>query len=268
MRERLQKIIARGGLASRRHAETLILTGEVRVNGQVITQLGAKADPAADVIEVSGRRLRLPVEHLYLLLNKPRGYVSTAADPKGRRTVFHLLKGIRQRVFTVGRLPYDVEGLLLLTSDGAWADALLRGRLPQTYWFKIKGALSEAECERLGRMAGRQQPEPQPVRRVKAGPNPWYEVTLVEPRGDWFRTALFRLGHPVEKVRRVALGSLRDPALAPGHFRPLTDKEVERLRREACPAGKTAFAPAAGKARPRQVGLPPPARRAGKRQAS
>ncbi len=228
MPERLQKLIARAGIASRRQAELLIQAGEVRVNGEVVTTLGAKADPTHDRIQVGGRLLRFPERPIYLLLNKPRGVVTTGADPEGRRTVFHLLKGIRQRVFSVGRLPFEVEGLLLLTSDGQLADAVLRGRLPQTYWFKVKGTLAPAALARVERQAGR-------AKLVKAGPNPWYEVALTEPRGDRLRTALFRLGHPVEKLKRVALGSLRDPALKPGEFRELTEKEVQRLRREAQP---------------------------------
>ena len=239
MRERLQKLLARAGIASRRTAENLILAGAVRLNGEVVTRLGTKADPAQDRIEVEGRLLRFPARNVYLLLNKPRGTVCTAADPQGRPTVFHLLKGIRQRVFTVGRLAYDVEGLLLLTSDGAWADALQRGHLQQTYWLKVKGELSAAGSARLEEIAGRRGAGPVRCRLVKKGANPWYEVTLMEPRDDWLRTALFRLGHPVEKVRRVALGSLRVPGLTPGRFRELTDSEVERLRQEAGQAAST-----------------------------
>lgn len=233
MRERLQKLLARAGIASRRTAENLIRAGAVRLNGKVVTQLGTKADPAQDRIEVEGRLLRFPVRDVYLLLYKPRGIVCTAADPQGRPTVLHLLKSIRQRVFTVGRLGFDVEGLLLLTSDGAWADALQRGQLPQTYWLKIKGELSASESARLAEVAGRRGAGALRLRLVKPAANPWYEVTLVEPRADWLRTALFRLGHPVEKVKRVAIGPLRAPGLGPGRFRELTESEVERLRQEA-----------------------------------
>ena len=232
MPERLQKLIARAGIASRRQAELLIQAGEVRVNGQVVKTLGTKADPARDRIQVGGRLLRFPERPLYLLLHKPRGVVTTATDPQGRHTVFHLLRGLQQRVFSVGRLPYDAEGLLVLTSDGEFADALLRGRLPQTYWLKVKGALEPEVLARLVRQAG-------PAKPVKPGPNPWYEVTLTEPRGDRLRTALFRSGHPVEKLKRVALGSLRETKLKPGEFRELTEKEVQRLRREARPASET-----------------------------
>lgn len=233
MPERLQKLLARAGVASRRAAENLIRAGAVRVNGRLVTVLGTKADPELDRIEVEGRRLTFPDRHVYLLLNKPRGTVSTTADPQGRPTVFGGLKGIRQRVFAVGRLPFEAEGLLLVTSDGAFADTLLRGRLPQTYWLKVKGELKESESALLEKMAGRHQTEPLGLRLVKPGANPWYEVTVVEPREDWLRTAFFRLGHPVEKVKRVAVGRLRDPNLPSGRFRELAPDEVRRVLREA-----------------------------------
>lgn len=229
MPERLQKLIARAGLASRRTAENLIQSGAVRVNGRVVTRLGAKADPRRDRIEVEGRLLRFPQRDLYLVLNKPRGYVTTAADPKGRPTVLHLLRALRQRVVPIGRLPYEVEGLLLLTSDGAFADTVLRGRLRQTYWFKVKGQLSPEETARVEKLAGSRQSADFRLRLIKPGANPWYEVNLVEPRDDRLRNALFRLGHPVEKIKRIAMGPLRLSSLALGEFRELSNEEVERL---------------------------------------
>jgi len=147
--ERLQKIIARAGLASRRRAEDLIRAGAVRVNGRVVTTLGTKADPACDRIEVGGQRLRLSARLLYYLLHKPRGTVCTASDPQGRRTVFHLLRRAPARVFSVGRLPYEAEGLLLLTNDGEFSDTLLRARLPQRYWLKVKSPLTAEESARV-----------------------------------------------------------------------------------------------------------------------
>ena len=249
MPERLQKLIARAGIASRRQAELLIQSGAVRVNGEVVKTLGTKADPARDRIQVGSRLLRFPERPVYLLLHKPRATVTTATDPQRRRTVFHFLPGIRERVFSVGRLPYEVEGLLILTSDGEFADALLRGRLPQTYWFKVKGALEPEVLARLERQAGRarlRQGFGGQAKAVKPGANPWYEVTLTEPRGDRLRTALFRSGHPVEKLRRVALGSLRDTRLRPGEVRELTEKEVQRLRREARPVPQSGTARRAG----------------------
>jgi 23S rRNA pseudouridine2605 synthase len=236
MPERLQKLIARAGVASRRMAEKLIQAGAVRVNGEVVTTLGTRADPGQDRIEVEGRVLRFPAQDTYLLLNKPRGYVTTAADPEGRPTVFHLLRKGAPRVFAVGRLAYDAEGLLLLTNDGAFADTVLRGRLPQTYWLKVKGKLTPEEIGQVEAKASRRSRSRVSFRLVRPGANPWYEATAQEPRDDWLRTLFFRLGHPVEKVRRVAIGSLRDTDLATGRFRPLTEKEVSRLRREAAGA--------------------------------
>jgi len=233
MPERLQKLIARAGLASRRTAEKLILSGRVRVNGRVITALGTKADPEVDRIEVDGKPLRFPQTQLYLMLNKPRGYVTTAADPKGRRTIYTLLKAVRQRVVPIGRLPYDAEGLLLLTSDGEFADAILRSRLPQTFWLKVKGTLTEEEQTKLVRAATRHGEITFLWKCVKVGANPWYETRLANPRDDWLRDWLFRLGHPVEKLKRVALGSLSVFDLPLGAFRLLTTVECRRLLQEA-----------------------------------
>ena len=240
MPERLQKLIAQAGVASRRTAEKLIQAGVVRVNGEVVTTLGTRADPARDRIEVQGRALLFPARDTYLLLNKPRGYVTTAADPEGRRTVFHLLRKVTTRVFAVGRLAYDAEGLLLLTNDGAFADTVLRGRLPQTYWLKVKGKLTPEEIGQVEAKASRRSRRRVGFRLMRPGANPWYEATAKEPREDWLRTLFFRLGHPVEKVRRVAIGSLCDTGLLTGQFRHLTGKEVSRLRREA--AGATSSA--------------------------
>jgi 23S rRNA pseudouridine2605 synthase len=232
MPERLQKLIARAGIASRRTAEKLIEAGAVRVNGRVVSELGAKADPERDRIEVEGRLLRFPKRDSYLVLNKPRGTVTTASDPEGRPTIFQRLRGLPQRMFPVGRLPYEVEGLLLLTSDGAFADAVLRGRLPQSYQLKLKGALTPAELATAREKAARRGPAGFELKLVKPGANPWYEAMLTEPRQDWLRTIFFRLGHPVEKVKRVGLGSLRLGGLRAGEFRELTNQEVERLRQE------------------------------------
>src|SRR5262249_34569241 len=147
MRERLQKIIARAGIASRRHAAQLILSGQVRVNGRVVTELGSKADPRRDHIEAAGRQVRSAEPKTYFMLHKPPQVVSTLADPEGRRTLRHFLSGVRERVFPVGRLDYAVSGLLLLTNDGELASRILKaaGRLPQTYWIKVKGRLAVEE---------------------------------------------------------------------------------------------------------------------------
>jgi 23S rRNA pseudouridine2605 synthase len=233
MQERLQKLIARAGVASRRAAEALIEARLVRVNGKVVTALGTKADPATDKITVEGRPLRFPQNHVYYLLNKKRGTVCTRQDPKRRPTIFASLKKVRERVFPVGRLPFEVDGLLLLTTDGDFADKVLRGKMSQTYSLKIKGLLGPNELDRLHQQAARRQREPLRWRLVRRGPNPWHEVTISDPKADWFRTLLFRLGHPVEKMTRTGLGSLRDAKLPVGGFRELTQAERARLLREA-----------------------------------
>jgi 23S rRNA pseudouridine2605 synthase len=231
--ERLQKLIARAGLASRRRAEDLIRAGAVRVNGRVVTALGTKADPACDRIEVGGQRLRLSAPALYYLLNKPRGTVCTAADPQGRRTIYHLLRRAPARLFSVGRLPFEAEGALLLTNDGGFAEMLVRARWPQRYWLKVKNPLTAEESARVVSLLRRRHRGAVRLQPIRSGANPWYEVSLNAPREDWLRTAFFRLGHPVEKIRRVAFGPLPLGKLAPGEYRTLTPGEVEQLRREA-----------------------------------
>lgn len=232
MAERLQKLIARAGIASRRTAEKLIQAGAVSVNGRVVKELGTKADPERDRVEVQGRLLRFPQRNLYILLHKPRGCVTTISDPEKRPTVFQLLRGLPQRVFPVGRLPFEVEGLLLATSDGDFADAVLRGHLPQTFSLKVKGSLTSEDLAVLQQKGARAGAGSFSLRLSKPGANPWYEVRLVEPRGDWLRTLFFRSGHPVERVRRVALGSLELEKLPVGQFRELTEREVARLKKE------------------------------------
>ena len=223
--ERLQKLIARAGIASRRNAEKLILAGEVTVNGKIVTELGSKADPERDSIKVSGRVLRFPEEKTYLLLNKPAGCVATMSDPEGRRTVRDLVRSVRGHVFPVGRLEYHSEGVLLLTNDGDLADRLMRGSVPQVYWLKVKGALSVAELQDLAAKMGAR------LRLVKPGPNPWYEASITEARRDALRNGLFRMGHPVERIRRVQLANLELGKLTPGEYRHLTDGEVAALVR-------------------------------------
>jgi pseudouridine synthase len=232
MEERLQKLIARAGIASRRHAEQLILAGEVAVNGRVVKELGSRADPERDTVRVSGRVLRFPEEKTYLILNKPAGCVATMNDPEGRRTLRDFLRGVRGAVFPVGRLDYNAEGLLLLTSDGDLANRILQhGRLPQTYWLKVKSPLTPAELQEVAAKAGAR------LRLSKRGPNPWYEATLTEARRDALRNTLFRLGHPVEKTKRIRLANLELGKLAPGEYRRLTPGEVAVLRRALEGAG-------------------------------
>ena len=236
--ERLQKIIAAAGIASRRKAEELISSGRVQVNGTVVTELGTKADPAADHIRVNGKLIRAAQRHQYLLLNKPKGFVTTVSDPENRPTVMDLIKGVKDRVYPVGRLDYASEGLLLLTNDGELANRLMKAasHVAKTYVVKVAGLPSEEAIAKL--RAGvsiatddgkRVRTGPAGVRIVKEAANPWYEITLIEGRNRQIRCMFEAVGHHVEKIKRVKYGPLTLD-VPPGEFRSLTLKEVERLK--------------------------------------
>jgi len=239
--ERLQKIIAAAGVASRRKAEELISSGRVQVNGQVVTELGSKADTETDHIRVNGKLLQGAQRHVYLLLNKPKGYVTTVSDPENRPTVMDLIRGVKGRVYPVGRLDYASEGLLLLTNDGDLAHRLMKAasHVPKTYVVKVAGTPTEEALAKL--RAGvsiatddgkRVRSGPAAVRVVKEAANPWYEITLIEGRNRQIRRMFEAVGHHVEKIKRVRYGPL-SLDVPPGEFRPLTGKEVERLK-SAC----------------------------------
>ncbi len=251
--ERLQKIIAAAGIASRRKAEDLITSGHVQVNGQVVTELGTKADIETDHVRVNGKLLHGAQHHIYLLLNKPKGYVTTMSDPEKRPTVMDLLHGIKGRVYPVGRLDYASEGLLLLTNDGDLAHRLMKAasHVPKTYVVKIAGTPNEDAIAKL--RAGvsiasddgkRVRTGPAGVRIVKQGANPWYEITLIEGRNRQIRRMFEAVGHHVEKIKRVRYGPLTLD-VPPGKYRRLTPKEVDRLK-SACgirlPSGKPSVA--------------------------
>lgn len=238
MSERLQKILAAAGVASRRKAEELISTGHVSVNGKVVTELGTKADPAHDTICVDGRPIRTGTRIIYLLLHKPKGYVTTTSDPEGRPTVMELLGNQPERLYPVGRLDYASEGLLLLTNDGALAQQLTKAasHVPKTYHVKVSGRPSEPSLQRLrggvtialddGR---RVKTAPAKIRLLEDAANPWFEVILIEGRNRQIRRMFHHVGHHVEKIKRVALGPLALD-VPPGTFRPLTEREVEQLK--------------------------------------
>jgi 23S rRNA pseudouridine2605 synthase len=239
--ERLQKIIAAAGIASRRKAEELISSGRVQVNGQVIIELGTKADPETDHIRVDGKLLHGAQRHVYLLLNKPKGYVTTMSDPEKRPTVMDLIRGVKGRVYPVGRLDYASEGLLLLTNDGELAHRLMKAasHVPKTYVVKVAGTPNEEAIAKL--RAGvsiatddgrRVRTGPASVRVAKEAANPWYEITLIEGRNRQIRCMFQAVGHHVEKIKRVRYGPL-SLDVPPGQFRPLTPKEVDRLK-SAC----------------------------------
>ena len=254
--ERLQKIIAAAGIASRRKAEELITSGLVSVNGQTVTELGSRADPERDRIKVNGQPLGGAERHVYLLLNKPRGHVTTVTDPEGRPTVMDLVPGVGARIYPVGRLDYLSEGLLLLTNDGALAQKLTHAssHVPKTYVVKISGKPAESEIEKLRAgmflppdrtplktREGLQNPKaaarrskavrtaPVRIKLVRDAANPWYEITLIEGRNRQIRRMFKQIGHDVEKIRRVRYGPL-ELDVEPGKFRHLTLQEVARLK--------------------------------------
>jgi len=236
--ERLQKIIAAAGVASRRKAEELITSGHVQVNGKIVKELGTKADAESDHIRVNGKLLHGEQRHTYLLLNKPKGYVTTVSDPEKRPTVMDLVRGVKGRVYPVGRLDYASEGLLLLTNDGDLAHRLMKAasHVAKTYLVKVAGTPKEESIAKL--RAGvsvatddgkRVRTSPAAVRIVKEAANPWYEITLIEGRNRQIRRMFEAVGHHVEKIKRVRYGPLTLD-VPPGEFRSLTLKEIERLK--------------------------------------
>lgn len=236
--ERLQKIIAAAGIASRRKAEELIQSGLVSVNGQVVTELGTKADPETDSIRVNNKLLKGPERHEYLVLNKPKGYVTTVSDPEGRPTVMELVHS-KARLYPIGRLDFNSEGLLLLTNDGELAHKLMKAasHIPKTYLVKVAGQPAEDQLRRLRAgisIAEERDPNrrvrtaPAQIRIIKEADNPWLEVTLHEGRNRQIRKMFEEIGHHVEKIRRVRYGPL-ELNLPPGGSRSLTPREVDRL---------------------------------------
>ena len=241
--ERLQKIMAASGIASRRKAEEIIAAGRVTLNGTVVTEQGTKADPEQDEICVDGKPLRKAERLVYYMLNKPKGYVTTVSDPEGRPTVMDLLpQGKRgARVYPIGRLDYASEGLLLMTNDGALAAKLMKAgsHVPKTYLVKVSGKPDEKAIARL--RAGvtieledgaRVKTSPAKIRLAEDGENPWFEVVLIEGRNRQIRRIFERVGHHVEKIKRVQLGSLVLD-VEPGKCRELKSGEVEKLKRAA-----------------------------------
>jgi 23S rRNA pseudouridine2605 synthase len=237
MQERLQKIIARAGIASRRHAEQLIVSGQVRVNGKVITELGSKADPAADRIEAAGRLIKHTTRTVYLALNKPSEVVSTMADPEGRKTLQSCLRGFPERVFPVGNLEYAASGLVFLTNDGDLAAELLKNweHLEQTYHIKVKGMLTLDDLVRLGKEAGLHMKTLRQPGATRGGrvANYWYEVRMRDNLKEELRRVLFKDHHPVEKWIRIALGPITLEGIPRGRYRLLEEKYVEALRNSA-----------------------------------
>ena len=237
--ERLQKIIAHAGFASRREAETMIREGRVTVNGRVVTALGTRADAARDHIKVDGKLITRAETHRYILLYKPKEVMTTVEDPQGRRTVIDLVKGVRERIYPVGRLDFHSEGLILLTNDGDLAFKVSHPKhgSVKTYHVKVRGVPQDRLIEKLERgiTIDGKRTLPCEIARMKttgrgddAG-NSWFEVKLREGRTQQIRKMFQVVGHPVSKLRRVAIGPLADPELGPGDWRELSPREVKML---------------------------------------
>src|ERR1700730_10355121 len=236
--ERLQKIMAACGVASRRKAEEIIAAGRVTLNGKVVVEQGTKADPERDVICVDGAPLKRRERLVYFMLHKPKGYVTTVSDPEGRPTVMELMKKCPERVYPVGRLDYASEGLLMMTNDSALAQKMMKAgsHAPKTYLVKISGKPDERAIERL--RAGvtieledgtRVKTSPAKIRLAEDGANPWYEVILIEGRNRQIRRMFQSVGFLVEKIKRVQLGPLVLD-VPPGKYRALTKGELEQLK--------------------------------------
>jgi 23S rRNA pseudouridine2605 synthase len=236
MEERLQKILSQAGVASRRHAETIILEGRVTVNGAVVTELGSKADLSRDHIKVDGRLLPPPRRTVYIALHKPNNTMTTVQDDRGRATVMELLRGVKERVYPVGRLDYHSEGLLLLTNDGETANAIMSAstHLPKTYVVKVTGQLTAEQEEKFrhGLPIDGRRTLAAGLKLVHRAENPWYEVKLFEGRKNQIRLMFKHCGVLVEKLKRVRIGPVELGSLKPGEFRYLTEAEVLKLKRE------------------------------------
>jgi len=235
MQERLQKIIASAGAASRRKAEELILEGSVTVNGKVVTELGTKADPIKDAIKVKGKLLRQPERKTYIILNKPKGFITSVSDPEGRPVVMDLLRGVKARVFPVGRLDYDTEGFLILTNDGEFANALMHPshEIPKTYLAKVKGVLEEKELESLKKGIRLKEGITAPafVKKLrKTDLNSWIEITIHEGRYHQVKRMLERVGHTVLRLIRVKYGPIILGDVPAGKYRHLTSQEIKKLK--------------------------------------
>jgi 23S rRNA pseudouridine2605 synthase len=245
MQERLQKLIAQAGVASRRAAEELIRAGEVTVNGEVVTELGTKADPEKDHIKVRGKLINTRLENrenCYILLNKPKGYLSSAADPEGRKLVTDLVKGFG-KLHPVGRLDFNTEGLIILTNDGEFTNLVSSSKtIPKVYEVKVKGLPSEVAINKLRRgtlLEDGFKTAPADIKVLKpTEKNGWYEVTLFEGHNQQIRKMFDSIGHSVVKLRRLKIGPIDDRGLRVGEYRKLTSQEVASVK--AVPAKKKA----------------------------
>jgi 23S rRNA pseudouridine2605 synthase len=236
MKERLQKILAHAGVASRRAAETLITAGKVRVNGKLVTELGTCADPRRDRIEVDGKRVVLE-KPVYLVLHKPRGVVSTLRDPEGRPSLGEIVKRIGVRVYPVGRLDFHTSGALLLTNDGELTDALLHPRrdVPKVYVAKVRGQVAIEALEALRKgvaLDDGQRTKPADVFVLREEErNTWLQITLYEGRNRQIHRMGDAIGHPVLRLARTSFAGVASEGLRPGEHRALSNDELEKLKK-------------------------------------
>jgi 23S rRNA pseudouridine2605 synthase len=261
MLERLQKIISAAGITSRRASETLILNGQVAVNGVVVTELGSKADPDKDTITVDGKPLKVGTQRLYILLNKPPGYITALKDSQSRPLVTDLLKDVPERVYPVGRLDYNTEGLLLLTNDGEWANRLMHPRheIEKEYHVRVRGKVIDQQLKRMAEGVELEDgmTAPAVVNLVKSGEqNDWISVAIHEGRNRQVRRMCEAVSLSVVRLKRIRYGTLMLGTLRSGQFRYLTDAEVRQLADEPTASGSAG--------RPRREGHLKPARSGGK----
>jgi 23S rRNA pseudouridine2605 synthase len=239
MQERLQKLIAQAGVASRRAAEELIRSGEVTVNGSIVTELGTKADPEKDHIKVRGKLISAKLKHrenVYLLLNKPKGYLSSAADPEGRKLVTDLVKGYG-KLHPVGRLDFNTEGLIILTNDGEFTNFVASSKtVPKVYQVKVKGLPTSVALNKLRRgirLEDGFKTAPAQIKELRpTDKNGWFEVTLYEGHNQQIRKMFDAIGNSVVKLKRTNIGHLSDSGLKVGGYRKLTADEVAKFRKQ------------------------------------
>ncbi len=244
--ERLQKLIAQAGITSRRNAEKLITNGRVRVNGRIVTELGVKADLRQDRVEVDGKRLLLPKAWTYIVMNKPAGTVTTAKDEFDRKTVLEVIKGVSARIYPVGRLDLDTEGVLLVTNDGDMAAALTHpsSRVEKVYRCKVRGTPDDEALDRLIRgvvledgfaqaTSARRMPT-----RVSMEKNSWIEITVTEGRNHLIKRMCDAVGHSVLRLQRRTFAGLGCRDLKPGEWRHLKQDELKKMKAVARTAKK------------------------------
>jgi 23S rRNA pseudouridine2605 synthase len=272
MQARLQKILSTAGIASRRTAETLIVEGRVTVNGKTVSELGSKADPDKDDIRVDGRRVKTAARRRYLLMYKPRGYITTRADPEQRPTVIDLLTkgGVREYIYPVGRLDYDSEGLLLLTNDGELAAQLTHPRhgIGREYHVRVRGVPDDRAIDKLrngvsldGEKTAPAQVDLQKTIEAANGLDAILSIVIYEGRNRQVRRMCEAVGHPVKKLKRVRIGPIKDDHIRPGEFRDLDEREIAALKKDAKkisprPAGPTRTTPGPRSRRSAPTGRP------------